>query len=353
MLYLQNPPPRDDDDSVLYHYTDAAGLIGVLSSGTMWASDMRDLNDSAEITLQLKEAAQVLSTRPGDFPGWPENRHDVTSAIQMLSLPQPGYWFSASFSAEPDLLSQWRGYGGAKQSFAIGFDKGQLADAAMEVDATLYKCDYDAAIRSSRVDQAIQQGLIELERRPHSYLGFHIRDELQRTAALTKHESFSEEREYRLVVPHLPCRWRPPRFISPNTAPPKSGDRTAQDTTNSHRARAHSAGCHRSGGGAATEQRRSGASPSVRRCLGGEHLRHEHTVPALSGSKTFPRITPHNLRHSAASFAVSAGANVKAVQRMLGHASAAMTLDVYADLFDADLDSVATSIDAARSTAIA
>jgi integrase len=35
------------------------------------------------------------------------------------------------------------------------------------------------------------------------------------------------------------------------------------------------------------------------------------------------------LRHTAASLAVSAGANVKAVQQMLGHASAAMTLDVY------------------------
>jgi hypothetical protein len=35
---------------------------------------------------------------------------------------------------------------------------------------------------------------------------------------------------------------------------------------------------------------------------------------------------------------VSAGANVKAVQRMLGHASAAMTLDIYADLFDDDLE---------------
>lgn len=33
--------------------------------------------------------------------------------------------------------------------------------------------------------------------------------------------------------------------------------------------------------------------------------------------------------------AVQAGANVKAVQRMLGHASAAMTLDVYAGLFNA------------------
>jgi integrase len=40
----------------------------------------------------------------------------------------------------------------------------------------------------------------------------------------------------------------------------------------------------------------------------------------------------------------SAGANPKVVQRMLGHASAAMTLDVYADLFDSDLESVAETV---------
>lgn len=65
--------------------------------------------------------------------------------------------------------------------------------------------------------------------------------------------------------------------------------------------------------------------------------------------KDFPRVTPHDLRHTAASLAISAGANVKAVQRMLGHASAAMTLDVYGDLFDDDLDAVATRLDEARS----
>lgn len=66
----------------------------------------------------------------------------------------------------------------------------------------------------------------------------------------------------------------------------------------------------------------------------------------------FPTITPHDLRHTAASLAISAGANVKAVQRMLGHAKAAMTLDTYADLFDEDLDGVADRLDAAiRSTA--
>jgi integrase len=70
--------------------------------------------------------------------------------------------------------------------------------------------------------------------------------------------------------------------------------------------------------------------------------------------ESFPSITPHDLRHTAARLAVSAGANVKAVQRMLGHAKASMTLDVYTDLFDADLDDVATNLDAAiRSAAYA
>jgi integrase len=63
--------------------------------------------------------------------------------------------------------------------------------------------------------------------------------------------------------------------------------------------------------------------------------------------ETFPDITPHDLRHTAASLAISAGANVKAVQRMLGHAKASMTLDVYADLFDDDLDVVADRLDSA------
>jgi integrase len=68
-----------------------------------------------------------------------------------------------------------------------------------------------------------------------------------------------------------------------------------------------------------------------------------------AADKSSPAITPHDLRHTAASLAISAGANVKAVQRMLGHAKASMTLDVYADLFDDDLDSVANRLDARSS----
>lgn len=73
---------------------------------------------------------------------------------------------------------------------------------------------------------------------------------------------------------------------------------------------------------------------------------------AQDADPAFPRPTIHDLRHTAASLAVSAGANVKAVQRMLGHASAAMTLDVYADLFDEDLAAVSTALDRARAAEV-
>ena len=63
-------------------------------------------------------------------------------------------------------------------------------------------------------------------------------------------------------------------------------------------------------------------------------------------------LTPHELRHTAASLAVRSGESVLAVQRMLGHASAAMTLDTYADLFDDDLDLVMDKVTAARTAAL-
>ena len=60
------------------------------------------------------------------------------------------------------------------------------------------------------------------------------------------------------------------------------------------------------------------------------------------------KITPHDLRHTAASLAISAGANVLAVSRMLGHENPQVTLKTYADLFDTDLDKVSDALDTAH-----
>jgi integrase len=56
-------------------------------------------------------------------------------------------------------------------------------------------------------------------------------------------------------------------------------------------------------------------------------------------------LTFHEMRHTAASLAISAGANVKGVRITLGHASAAVTLTLYSGLFDSDLNIVSAIID--------
>lgn len=66
-----------------------------------------------------------------------------------------------------------------------------------------------------------------------------------------------------------------------------------------------------------------------------------------------PDLTPHGLRHTAASIAISSGASVLAVQRMLGHSSAKVTLDVYSQLFDTDLDALGEKLDGVQRDAVA
>jgi len=61
-------------------------------------------------------------------------------------------------------------------------------------------------------------------------------------------------------------------------------------------------------------------------------------------TRPFPVLTPHGLRHTCASLAISAGANVKVVQRLLGHATATMTLDRYGHLMSDDLAGVADQL---------
>lgn len=63
-----------------------------------------------------------------------------------------------------------------------------------------------------------------------------------------------------------------------------------------------------------------------------------------------PSLRIHDLRHTTASIAISAGANVKAVQKLLGHKDAKETLNTYASLFERDLDEVADRMNTAMTT---
>jgi hypothetical protein len=49
-----NPPPE------LFHYTSPEGFMGIVTTKTLWASDMLSLNDASEIQYPQRMIAEVL-----------------------------------------------------------------------------------------------------------------------------------------------------------------------------------------------------------------------------------------------------------------------------------------------------
>lgn len=62
--------------------------------------------------------------------------------------------------------------------------------------------------------------------------------------------------------------------------------------------------------------------------------------------------TPHDLRHTAVSIAVSAGANIRVIAEMVGHKDPSVTLNEYAELFSNDLDALSSTLDSRMTTAL-
>jgi hypothetical protein len=59
-----------------------------------------------------------------------------------------------------------------------------------------------------------------------------------------------------------------------------------------------------------------------------------------------PSLRVHDLRHTYASLARRAGADLRLLQKTMGHASITVTAHVYADLYDDELDDIASALDA-------
>ena len=81
------------------------------------------------------------------------------------------------------------------------------------------------------------------------------------------------------------------------------------------------------------------------------NVRRRWWCQAVANSGAPAGLSPHELRHTAASMAISAGASIKALQKMLGHKSATLTLDRYGHLYGDELQSVADRLDSLHASA--
>jgi hypothetical protein len=120
--YSFEPP----SDTILFHYTSAEGLKGIIESNELWATSAYYLNDSAEMFYGYNVLKEVLdqwlseNSRSEDSITLALARQLRTSFEDLFEkrLLKPIYL--TCFCEEDNLLSQWRAYG-QSGGYSIGF----------------------------------------------------------------------------------------------------------------------------------------------------------------------------------------------------------------------------------------
>lgn len=147
---LSTPIPDE-----VWHYTTLEGLEGILSSGTIWATDARYTNDKTEFTHARGIVKAYLEERAehGSREGFPTEDLSkmLDEAFEEGALsPLETEVYVASFSANGDLLSQWVQYADNCRGVALAFDlRGLRPPKELGVGITLAPCVY---LENAKVD---------------------------------------------------------------------------------------------------------------------------------------------------------------------------------------------------------
>lgn len=184
----------------IFHYTTQSGILGIIQSREMWATQVHFLNDKHEVFLTFKLLEKELKKRVGSTQT-PTLRSLLVDIRKNLKRIDQSHICIASFCEHGDLLSQWRGYGNLGKGYAIGFDLSELRKISRLQNFVLWPCVYNAALQLELVNYLIDSWLKEFcdNRVCHEKMRKIIDISTGQLAPILKDESFSEEKEWRLV----------------------------------------------------------------------------------------------------------------------------------------------------------
>lgn len=248
-------PARKRIPRLLYHYTSAAGLIGILDSGHVYASHYRHLNDVRELMAGWRVAQKLIrAARQRLFLSGAHK--DIFGSKLLFAIgnrpfteewPGPGDdVYVASFSENGDSLPQWRAYGDDGAGFALGVSPGSLLAGVGGARFELLRCVYrDEDLQETleagivRSVRAFEKSVVNLVADVHDEdrrielatgAGVEFLTEMERlrcsSAACFKNVAFESEAEWRFVAglsrqTSSPAKYRSSRFgVTPYTPMP-------------------------------------------------------------------------------------------------------------------------------------
>ncbi|CAN7540035.1 DUF2971 domain-containing protein [Rhizobium sp. LjRoot258] len=191
----------------LFHYTTLQGLLGIVSSKVIWATNIHYLNDSEEFAYGLGYLRTEAEARAKNASSG--HQAILLRVASLVDYFKQGYVYTASFAEDDDLLSQWRGYG-AGGGVCLGFVVGDLQKIAKRSGFRLIKCIYEQSQKAALAKEFIVHSLTTIDaattlddERVEEFAN-QIVTRYQQLACAFKDPSFREECEWRIISKFVP-----------------------------------------------------------------------------------------------------------------------------------------------------
>lgn len=127
--------------ATLYHYTSPAGLAGILSKRTVWATLLHHMSDAREFRHAISVAMNIVGKRAS---GKKKKRQSFCNNLGSGLMSAKGTRICAfSLSGNGNLLSQWRAYCPQEGGYSIGFDTIKFQTVLSSLNFALVACVYD------------------------------------------------------------------------------------------------------------------------------------------------------------------------------------------------------------------
>ena len=201
-----SPPP------ILYHYTSADGVIGILSSKELWATNIEFLNDTNEILEAVRVARNIIENLI-DRDTFSHGEKLLMNKMREHAGSAAKRFYVVSFSETSDSLLHWQAYCSGSGGYAIGFPSKHLSGLALEKSWYLAKCIYGHTEKYSVLTEVINSFLEEFRLLPipegqegdlSKDLVWRFSQHLAQIGTVIKSDAFSAEAEWRLISPVVP-----------------------------------------------------------------------------------------------------------------------------------------------------
>jgi hypothetical protein len=193
--------------NILYHYTTAQGLMGILKTNVLWASNLNYMNDFSELkystSLIHNEFGEFLKSSSGDLSmsHLPEVFADFFAKIEgRYSV------YACCFCEEEDELSQWRAYANKGTGYSIGFDAKQLEQPRDKPPYSLILSEviYDSDLQSEIIKTSVKEFVNKIKNNEIAVDLFrNFLAVVFGSACAFKNPAFSKEKEWRAIALNL------------------------------------------------------------------------------------------------------------------------------------------------------